>query len=169
MAGVVSQGFHWPAEVTREIRRKGAARFEHVTKLGLRASGCSRHRLCFGHASRARLSRPAPAGLRRPGRRRGSRNHEERHTRRPGPRRRDHTKSPRTARRNAFILASTVLRALLLFDEVYAFLPPHPQNPPTKRRWSRRCIPHTMAGSSFGPAEWLRRGSTSECRGPRSP
>jgi hypothetical protein len=25
------------------------------------------------------------------------------------------------------------LRALLVFDEVYGFLPPHPQNPPTKR------------------------------------
>jgi hypothetical protein len=25
------------------------------------------------------------------------------------------------------------LRALLVFDEVYGFLPPHPANPPTKR------------------------------------
>ena len=25
------------------------------------------------------------------------------------------------------------LRALLVFDEVYGYLPPHPQNPPTKR------------------------------------
>jgi uncharacterized protein YegP (UPF0339 family) len=25
------------------------------------------------------------------------------------------------------------LRALIAFDEVYGFLPPHPQNPPTKR------------------------------------
>ena len=25
------------------------------------------------------------------------------------------------------------LRALIVFDEVYGFLPPHPQNPPTKR------------------------------------
>jgi hypothetical protein len=25
------------------------------------------------------------------------------------------------------------LRALVVFDEVYGFLPPHPQNPPTKR------------------------------------
>jgi hypothetical protein len=25
------------------------------------------------------------------------------------------------------------LRALLMFDEVYGFLPPHPANPPTKR------------------------------------
>lgn len=28
---------------------------------------------------------------------------------------------------------SSRLRALLVFDEVYGFLPPHPQNPPTKR------------------------------------
>jgi hypothetical protein len=28
---------------------------------------------------------------------------------------------------------SQLLRALLLFDEVYGFLPPHPANPPTKR------------------------------------
>lgn len=25
------------------------------------------------------------------------------------------------------------LRALIVFDEVYGFLPPHPANPPTKR------------------------------------
>jgi hypothetical protein len=29
------------------------------------------------------------------------------------------------------------LKALVVFDEVYGFLPPHPANPPTKRRWSR--------------------------------
>jgi len=29
------------------------------------------------------------------------------------------------------------LRALLAFDEVYGFLPPHPANPPTKRTWWR--------------------------------
>jgi hypothetical protein len=29
------------------------------------------------------------------------------------------------------------LRALIAFDEVYGYLPPHPANPPTKRRWWR--------------------------------
>jgi hypothetical protein len=28
---------------------------------------------------------------------------------------------------------SSRLRALVVFDEVYGFLPPHPANPPTKR------------------------------------
>jgi len=28
---------------------------------------------------------------------------------------------------------SSQLRALIVFDEVYGFLPPHPANPPTKR------------------------------------
>jgi hypothetical protein len=31
------------------------------------------------------------------------------------------------------LAGSQRLRALIVFDEVYGFLPPHPQNPPTKR------------------------------------
>jgi len=27
------------------------------------------------------------------------------------------------------------LRALIVFDEVHGFLPPHPANPPSKRPW----------------------------------
>jgi len=30
---------------------------------------------------------------------------------------------------------SSRLRALLVFDEVFGFLTPHPANPPTKRPW----------------------------------